>query len=78
MSAGTTRAMATLSLLGAAFGFSTIAIFTVLLSNAGTPLLLAMAGRYVVASLVLIPTAGGFTALRLPRRQMLELAGFYS
>lgn len=62
-------------LIGAAFGFSTIAIFTVLLANAGTPLLPAMLGRYVVASLVLIPVAGGFAAMRLPRPRMLQLAG---
>ena len=75
MSEATTRAAATLSLVGAAFGFSTIAIFTTLLANAGTPLLAAMMGRYVFASLVLIPTAGGFAAMRLPARRMLELAG---
>ena len=62
-------------LVGAAFGFSTIAIFTVLLANAGTPLLPAMLGRYVVASLVLIPVAGGLAAMRLPRTRMLQLAG---
>ena len=62
-------------LVGAAFGFSTIAIFTVLLANAGTPLLPAMLGRYVVASLVLIPVAGGLAAMRLPRMRMLQLAG---
>jgi drug/metabolite transporter (DMT)-like permease len=64
-----------LSLVGAAFGFSTIAIFTTLLSNAGTPLLTAMAGRYVFASLVLLPLAGGFAAIRLPRARVLQLAG---
>jgi drug/metabolite transporter (DMT)-like permease len=62
-------------LVGAAFGFSTIAIFTVLLDNAGTPLLPAMLGRYVVASLVLIPVAGGLAAIRLPRPRVLQLAG---
>jgi drug/metabolite transporter (DMT)-like permease len=67
--------MATLSLVGAAFGFSTIAIFTTLLTNAGVPLLTAMTGRYVFASLVLIPVAGGFAALRLPTRRIIELAG---
>lgn len=69
------RAGATLLLVGAAFGFSTIAIFTVLLENAGTPLLPAMLGRYVIASLVLIPVAGGLTAMRLPRTRVLQLAG---
>jgi drug/metabolite transporter (DMT)-like permease len=69
------RAAATLSLIGAAFGFSTIAIFTTLLSNAGTSLLTAMTGRYVVASLVLVPLAGGVAAMRLPRRRVAQLAG---
>lgn len=69
------RAAATLSLIGAAFGFSTIAIFTTLLTNAGTPLLTAMAGRYVFASLVLVPVAGGLAAIRLPRTRAVQLAG---
>jgi len=69
------RGIATLSLIGAALGFSTIAIFTTLLANAGTSLLTAMTGRYVFASLVLIPVAGGFTAMRLPRARVMQLAG---
>lgn len=69
------RAGATLSLVGAAFGFSTIAIFTSLLATAGTPLVAAMLGRYVVASLVLIPIAGGFAAIRLPGPRIARLAG---
>ena len=69
------RAGATLSLVGAAFGFSTIAIFTSLLASAGTPLLPAMLGRYVVASLVLIPMSGGPAAMRLPGKRVVELAG---
>lgn len=69
------RAVATLSLIGAAFGFSTIAIFTTLLSNAGTTLLSAMVGRYIFASLVLIPVSGGFAAMRLPRARVAQLAG---
>jgi drug/metabolite transporter (DMT)-like permease len=69
------RAAATLSLVGAAFGFSTIAIFTTLLANAGTPLLTAMLGRYIVASIVLIPAAGGLGAMQLPRLRMAQLAG---
>ena len=69
------RGAATLSLVGAAFGFSTIAIFTTLLGSAGTSLLTAMAGRYVVASLVLIPVAGGFRAMRLPGSRVVQMAG---
>jgi len=69
------RAVAALSLIGAAFGFSTIAIFTTLLVNDGTSLLTAMVGRYIFASLVLIPIAGGLSGLRLPRTRMVQLAG---
>ncbi len=69
------RGTATVMLIGAALGFSTIAIFTTLLTNAGTPLLAAMLGRYVFASIVLIPMAGGFAAMRLPRTRVLQLAG---
>jgi drug/metabolite transporter (DMT)-like permease len=69
------RAVATLSLVGAAFGFSTISIFTSLLANAGTPLLPAMLGRYVIASLVLIPLSGGWAAMRLPGKRVAQLAG---
>jgi drug/metabolite transporter (DMT)-like permease len=69
------RAAATFSLVGAAFGFSTIAIFTTLLANAGTPLLTAMLGRYIVASIVLIPASGGPAAMRLPRVRTAQLAG---
>jgi drug/metabolite transporter (DMT)-like permease len=75
VSESTSRAAATLTLVAAAFGFSTIAIFTSLLTAAGTPLLTAMAGRYVFASVVLIPAAGGLGAMRLPRRRVFELAG---
>ena len=69
------RGVATFSLLAAAFGFSTIAIFTSLLTSAGTPLMTAMLGRYVFASIVLVPMAGGLTAMRLPRSRALQLAG---
>jgi drug/metabolite transporter, DME family len=75
MSRAPGRAAATLMLVGAAFGFSTIAIFTSLLTQAGTPLMTAMMGRYVFASLVLIPLGGGFAAMRLPRTRILQLAG---
>lgn len=69
------RAVATLSLVGAAFGFSTISIFTSLLATAGTPLLPAMLGRYVTATLVLIPLSGGWAAMRLPGKRVAQLAG---
>ena len=75
MSQSSGRAAATLSLIGAAFGFSTITIFTTLLTRAGTPLLMAMLGRYVFASIVLVPMAGGFAAIRLPRARVVQLAG---
>ena len=69
------RATATLMLIGAAFGFSTIAIFTTLLTSAGTTLTSAMIGRYVFAALVLVPVSGGIAAMRLPRARVLQLAG---
>lgn len=68
------RGAATLSLLGAAFGFSTIAIFTTLLDRAGVSLLPAMTVRYAVASLLLVPLAGGVPAMRLAPRKVAELA----
>lgn len=61
------RGLATLSLLGAAAGFSTIAIFTTLLTEGGMPLLSAMTGRYVLAGAVLVAVSGGLRAVRLPR-----------
>ena len=69
------RATATLMLVGAAFGFSTIAIFTTLLTSTGVSLTTAMIGRYVFASIVLIPLGGGFAAMRLPGNRILQLAG---
>ena len=69
------RATATLMLIGAAFGFSTIAILTTLLTRSGTSLTTAMFGRYVFAALVLVPLGGGIAAMRLPRTRVLQLAG---
>ncbi|NUQ12473.1 MAG: hypothetical protein HUU26_09150, partial [Gemmatimonadaceae bacterium] len=57
------RGLATLSLLGAAAGFSTIAIFTTLLTEGGMPLLSAMTGRYVLAGAVLMAVSGGLRAV---------------
>jgi len=68
------RTAGTLTLLGAALGFSTITIFTSLATAGGAPLLTAMAGRYLVASAILVPLAGGFTGLTLPRRRAIDLA----
>ncbi len=73
MSQASGRGRATLALVGAAFGFSTIAILTTLLTDAGTSLLGAMAGRYVFATLVLIPVAGGFAAMRVPPRKAAQI-----
>lgn len=68
------RSAATAALIGAALGFSTITIFTSLATAAGAPLLTAMAGRYLVASVILVPLAGGFAGLALPRRRAMDLA----
>ncbi len=73
MSHAPARGRATLALVGAAFGFSTIAIFTTLLTASGTSLLAAMAGRYVFATLALVPVTGGFAAMRLPPRKAAEI-----
>jgi drug/metabolite transporter (DMT)-like permease len=69
------RRAGTLALIGAALGFSTITIFTALATGAGTPLLNVMAGRYVIATLVLVPMAGGPARMRLPRLRIVQLAG---
>ena len=73
MSHAPARGRATLALVGAAFGFSTIAIFTTLLTASGTSRLAAMAGRYVFATLALVPVTGGFAAMRLPPRKAAEI-----
>jgi drug/metabolite transporter (DMT)-like permease len=72
---GRKRTGATLALVGAAFGFSTITVFTALATNAGSPLLTVMTGRYAFATAFIIPLAGGFVALRLPAARAARLAG---
>ena len=69
------RHAGTFALVGAALGFSTIPIFTALATGAGTPLLTVMTGRYVVATAVIIPMAGGLAGMRLPGERVLQLAG---
>lgn len=69
------RSRASVALVGAAFGFATITIFTSLATGAGASLLTAMAGRYASATLIIVPLAGGIAAMRLPRARVLQLAG---
>jgi len=69
------RTPATLALIGAALGFSTITIFTALATDAGTPLLTVMAGRYVFATVIIVPVAGGLAAIRLPWIRIAQLSG---
>lgn len=64
---------ATLAVVGAAFGFATIAIATVLATRAGTPLVTLLLGRYVVGALALLPIVGSVAALRIGRRRFLQL-----
>jgi drug/metabolite transporter (DMT)-like permease len=65
--------VATLTVIVGAFCFSTISVFTILATRSGAPLLTVLAGRYVVAAMVLVPVAG-MTALRaVDRTQALRL-----
>jgi drug/metabolite transporter (DMT)-like permease len=75
VTAGPAPRTGTLALIGAALGFSTIAIFTALATGAGTPLLTVMLGRYVVATAVVIPLAGGLAGMRLPVGRIVRIAG---
>jgi drug/metabolite transporter (DMT)-like permease len=70
----TPAATATALLVASALGFSTIAIFTTLATRAGVPLVTVLAGRYVFAFVVLVPAAGGLSALRLEAGRALRLA----
>lgn len=55
MNATASPVRAVLAVAASALGFSLIAIFTVLGTRAGTPLSLLLLGRYVVASVALLP-----------------------
>jgi len=64
---------ATLAVVGAAFGFGSIAIATVLATRAGATLVTLLLGRYVIAALVLIPIVGGLRGLAIGRARALPL-----
>ena len=68
---------ATLAVVAAAFGFSSISIATVIGTRDGTPLATVVMGRFFVAALLLFPLAGGWRGLALPRahRQRLVVQG---
>jgi drug/metabolite transporter (DMT)-like permease len=66
---------ATLGLVGAALGFATIPIFTTLATRGGTPLVVALSGRYAIAALVLVLLADGARSLRMAPARVLQLAG---
>lgn len=57
----------------AALGFSLISIFTILATRRGTPLTMVLAGRYVVASIALLPALRWFHAHPLSRGRLVPL-----
>lgn len=65
--------IATLYVIAAALGFSTITILTVLATREGTPLLTVLVGRYVSTTLVLLPVVGGAAAFRIGRGRVTRL-----
>ena len=64
---------ATLAVVGAAFGFGSIAIATVLATRAGATLVPLLLGRYFIAALVLLPIVGGLRGLAIGRARALPL-----
>jgi drug/metabolite transporter (DMT)-like permease len=56
-------------------GFGAIPILTLLAMRDGTSLQSVLSIRYLLATVALIPAAGGLLALRLPRRRAWALAG---
>lgn len=65
--------MATLAIVGASFGFASISIATVLGTGAGTPLSVLVAGRFLIAGLLLAVWVGGRPALAIGRHRALPL-----
>lgn len=61
------------AIAGAAFGFASIAIATVLATRAGTTLIPLLLGRYFIAALVLLPLVGGLRGLAIGRSRALPL-----
>jgi drug/metabolite transporter (DMT)-like permease len=68
------RALATLTLVGAALGFASITIFTLLATATGAPLLTVLFFRYAIAAVILFPVGGIGRVLRLPGRRIAALA----
>jgi len=68
------RALATLTLVGAALGFASITIFTLLATATGAPLLTVLFFRYALAAAILFPVGGVARVLRLPVRRIAALA----
>lgn len=68
-----TPGVATLAVLCAAFGFSSISIATVIGTRDGTPLSTVVGGRFLLAALLLVPVAGGWRGLALARPHMVQL-----
>ena len=58
---------ATLSVLVAAFAFSSISIATVIATRAGASLTTVVTGRFLLAALLLVPLIGKWRALRIGR-----------
>jgi len=67
---------ATLAVLVAALGFSSIAIGTVIATRDGTPLTTVVIGRFLLAALVLVPLAGGVRGLGIGRAHALRIVGW--
>jgi drug/metabolite transporter (DMT)-like permease len=67
------RALATLTLVGAALGFASITIFTLLATRTGAPLLTVLFFRYALAAVILVPVGGVVRVLRLPIRRIAAL-----
>lgn len=67
---------ATLAVLVAALGFSSIAIGTVIATRDGTPLTTVVIGRFVLAALVLFPLAGGVRGLGIGSAHALRIVGW--
>lgn len=67
---------ATLAVLVAALGFSSIAIATVIATRDGTSLTTVVIGRFLLGALVLFPLAGGRRGLSIGRTHALQIVGW--
>jgi drug/metabolite transporter (DMT)-like permease len=64
---------ATLLIVVSALSFGSISVLTVLVTNAGVPLLTAMAWRYVLGAALLLAITGGKQLGSVPRNRVLQL-----